>query len=300
MPAQKSKLISLQEAVDSVPDGARLAIGGFAVYQKPMSFIRELIRQGRRNLTVVGSAHSYDVDMLAAAGCLASVETSYVGLEKHGLARNFRRAVEAGALRIIDYPELVSWDRFRADQEGLAFWPIPFLGGNDVVTYNPAIREFPCPMTGKRMHAVPAAQPDVVVIHAVAADEQGNVVFPARRLLPQNGDVLLARSCDKVVVTVEKIVSKEFIRRHARLVEVPSYRAAAIVQVPYGTHPTPTLGRYLADEAHLGEYVAASDTAESFAAYIQRYVHGPKDHFAYLDLIGAERLTSLQDLDSLL
>jgi glutaconate CoA-transferase subunit A len=147
---------------------------------------------------------------------------------------------------------------------------------------------------------VPAANVDVAVIHAIAADERGNVVFPARRLLPQNGDVLIARSCDRVIVTVEKIVDASFIRRHARLVEVPSYRTAAVVETPFGAHPTPALGRYFADDAHMEEYVSASATAEDFATYIERYVVRPESHYAYLDLLGAERLCGLQDLDSLL
>lgn len=300
MPALKSKRVTLADAAALVPDGTRLAIGGFAVYQRPMAFVRELVRQHRRNLTVVGSANSWDVDMLVGAGCLRAVETSYVGLEAHGLARNFRRAVETGALKVVDYPELVSFDRFRANQEGLQFWPVTFLGGNDVVTYNPDIKEFACPISGRPMHAVPAANASVAVIHALAADEQGNVVFPARRLFPQNCDVLLARACDTVIVTTEKIVSKAFIRRHARLVEVPAYRTSAVVEVPYGAHPTPALGRYLPDEVHLSDYVSASETTESFARFLEQYVHGPADHFAYLDMIGAERLAGLHDLDSLL
>ncbi|MGQ9368331.1 CoA transferase subunit A [Azospirillum sp. ST 5-10] len=295
----KSKVVSLEAAARLVPEGARVALGGFAVYQKPMAFVRELVRQRRRGLTIVGTANAYDIDLLAGAGCLARVETSYVGFEKHGLARNFRRMVEGGRLEVVDYPEMASWDRFRANQEGLAFWPVGFLGGNDVLTHNKDIRAFPCPITGRPMQALPAADPDVVVIHAVAADEQGNVVVPARRLLPQSGDVLLARSCDTVIVTVEKIVPKSFIRRHARLVEIPSYRTTAVVEAPWGAHPTPVLGRYFADDEHVAAYVAASASEDGFAAYLDRYVFGPADLFAYLDLIGSERLARLQDMDSL-
>jgi glutaconate CoA-transferase subunit A len=300
MTASKSKLISLDEAVARVPDGARVALGGFAVYQKPMAFVRALARAKRRDLTIVGTANSYDVDLLAGAGSIRSVETSYVGLEKHGLARNFRRAVEAGRLEVVDYPEMASWDRFRASQEGLAFWPVSFLGGNDVLTYNDRIHPFACPITGRPMQALPAANPDVVVIHAIAADEQGNVVFPAHRLLPQNGDVLMGRACENVIVTVEKIVSKAFIRRHARIVELPSYRTKAIVEVPWGAHPTPALSRYLADDEHMAEYAAAAASLETFEAYLRRYVHEPRDHFAYLERIGAERLARLADIGSLL
>lgn len=300
MNAPASKLRTLDEAVALVPDGARVALGGFAVYQKPMAFVRALARARRRDLTIVGTANSYDIDLLAGAGCLKAVETSYVGLEKQGLARNFRRQAESGALKVVDYPEMASWDRFRASQEGLAFWPVSFLGGNDVLTYNKDIKEFACPITGRRMQALPAAQPDVVVIHAVAADEQGNVIFPAHRLLPQNGDVLLARSCEKVIVTVEKIVSKAFIRKHAHLNEVPSYRTTAVVEVPWGAHPTPVLSRYLADEAHMGEYVEASASPEAFETYLKRYVYEPQDPHEYLERVGAARLARLFDLESLL
>lgn len=300
MPNPTSKLHSLEDAAALVPDGARVAFGGFAVYQKPMGFIRELVRLGRKNLTVVGSAQSYDVDLLAAGECLACVETSYVGLEKYGLARHYRRAVENGAIKVIDYPEMVSWDRFRASQEGLAFWPVPFLGGNDVVTYNPAIKPFSCPITGHPMHAVPASNVDVVVIHALAADERGNVVFPARRLLPQSNDVLMGRSADKVVVTVEKIVSNAFIRKHSRLVELPSYKVSAVVELPYGAHPTPALGAYHADEKHYSDYVAASETKEGTAAYLKKYVHLDGGNDAYLQTVGAAQLARLKDMDSLL
>jgi glutaconate CoA-transferase, subunit A len=296
----KDKRISLDDAVALVPDGTRLAIGGFAVYQKPMAFVRALARARRRDLTIIGSANSYDVDLLAAAGCLKTVETSYVGLEKFGLARNFRRRVEDGTLRVVDYPEMGSWDRFRANQEGLAFWPVGFLGGNDVLTYNPDIKPFTCPITGRPMQALPAANPQVVVIHAVAADEQGNVVIPARRLLPQNGDVLMARSCDTVIVTAEKIVSKAFIRRHARLVEIPSYRTTAVVEVPWGAHPTPLLSRYLADEEHMAEYAQAAESPATFDAYLQRYVFETATHDDYLQRVGAARIARLSDIDSLL
>lgn len=295
----RSKLTSLAEAARLVPDGARLAIGGFAIYQHPMAFLRELVRQERRDLTIVGSANGNDVDLLVGAGCVRRVETSYVGLEKFGLARNFRRAVEAGTIEIVDYPEMAGWDRFRASQEGLAFWPVSFLGGNDVLTWNKDIKLFDCPITGRPMQALPAADADVAVIHAIAADERGNVVIPARHLLPQSADVLLARSCDKVIVTAEHIVDNAFIRRHARDVLIPSYRTTAVVQVSYGAHPTPLLGRYLTDDAHMRAYVEASASPEAFAGYLETYVTGPSNQAAYLGLIGAEQLAGLADLEKL-
>jgi glutaconate CoA-transferase, subunit A len=292
----RSKLASLAEAAAAISDDTRVALGGFAVYQHPMALIRELVRQGRRNLTVVGTVNGNDVDLLAGAGCLRRVETSYVGLETYGLAPNFRRRVESGELEVVDYPEVLSFDRFRASQDKLSFWPCDYLGGTDILTYNKEIRAFDCPLTGRRLYAVPPADPDVVVIHAVAADEQGNVVIPPRHLLPQSLDVTMARACDMVIVTVEQVVSREYIRRHAPHVEIPSYRTTLVVEAPWGAHPSPVLGRYRIDDTHFREYVEASATRDRFARYLATYVTGPRDHFAYLELIGLQRLTRLQEI----
>jgi glutaconate CoA-transferase, subunit A len=297
--APRSKLASLTEAAAHISDGARVALGGFAVYQHPMALVRELARQERRDLTVVGTVNGNEVDLLAGAGCLRRVETSYVGLERYGLAPNFRRRVEQGELEVVDYSEVLSFDRFRASQDGLTFWPCDYLGGTDILTHNPAIKAFDCPLTGRRLYAVPPADPDVVVIHAVAADERGSVVIPSRRLLPQGLDITMARACDTVIVTAEQIVSRQYIRRHARQVEIPSYRTTLVVEAPWGAHPCPVLGRYVIDDLHFREYVAAATTPEGFAKYLDTYVTGPRDHEAYLALIGPERLARLMEIDAL-
>ena len=123
MAERTSKLCTLSELVSRIPDGSRVAFGGFAVYQKPMAAVRELIRQGKKHLTIVGTVHSLDVDMLVGAGCVDCVETSYVGLERYGLAPNFRRAVQDGRIKLVSYPEMLAWERLRADREGWPFWP---------------------------------------------------------------------------------------------------------------------------------------------------------------------------------
>jgi glutaconate CoA-transferase subunit A len=199
---------------------------------------------------------------------------------------------------MVDYPELLSFDRFRASQDRLTFWPCDYLGGTDILTYNADIREFTCPLTGRRLHAVPPADPDITLIHAIAADERGNVVVPPRRLLPQSLDLTMARAARLVIVTVEQIVSREYIRRHARWVELPSYCVSHVVEAPWGAHPCPVLGRYGIDDAHFREYAAAGASPESFAAYLARYVTGPADHPAYLDLIGRAHLESLREAEA--
>jgi len=298
MPERTSKLTTMADAARLVPDGARIALGGFAVYQHPMAFVHELIRQKRRELTVVGVVNGNETDLLAGAGCLKRIESSYVGLEKHGLAPNFRRMVEEGTLEMVDYPEILSMDRFRASQENFGFWPAYFLGGNDLLRVNPEIKEFECPLTGRRVWAVPPAAPDVVVIHAIAGDEYGNIMAPTRRLTPQSLDLVLAKSCDTVIVTVEKIVPTETLRRSPHLVEIPSYRTTAVVEAPWGSHPNAVLGEYTGDDEHMEHYAqCAKEGGDSFSGYLDRYVYGVADHREYLERIGLQKFFELRKVE---
>lgn len=294
---RKSKVKTLAEAAAMVNDGDRLAIGGFVVYQRPMAFLGELVRQGRKDLTVVGVTNSLDVDLLAGAGALRRVETSYVGLEKHGLAPNFRRAVEAGELQVVDYPEILSMERFRASQENWPFWPCYYLGGNDVALRNPDIKALDCPASGRPMFAVPPAAADVTVIHAIMGDRYGNVLVPARRLTPQSLDITLARSCDRVIVTVEKIVDNSVLQKYPHMVEIPAYRTAAIVEAPFGAHPTAMASMYEEDEAQMHRYAEAAADPERFEGYLDDYVRNCASHEAYLEKIGIARLMAIRCIE---
>ena len=131
-----SKLIDLSEAISSINDEDRIAIGGFAIYQRPMASVREIIRQKIKSLTVIGVTNSIDTDILIGAGCLKRIESSYIGFENYGMAKNFRKSSEKGNIEVVDYPELISFDRFRASQENLSFWPSAGLGGTDIVKLN--------------------------------------------------------------------------------------------------------------------------------------------------------------------
>lgn len=283
----------MAEAASLVTDGSRLALGGLSVYQHPMAFAHELIRQGRRDLTVIGVLNGPEVDILVAAGCVARIETSYVGLERFGLARNTRRAIEEGRVEIEDYSEMVAFDRFRASEDGLTFLATKAMAGTDLAS-NPRVKPFNCPLTGKPYYAVPPADPDVVVIHAVAADAYGNVLAPAARLLPQSFDSIMARSCDTVIVTAESIVDNDVVRRNASLTVVAGFRVTAVVDAPYGAHPCHSLGAHSIDIEHFERYVEDSKDAETFERYLDHFVREAGDHAGYLERIGAARLAALR------
>lgn len=295
---RKDKRLSMSDAARLVEDGCRLALGGFSIYQHPMSFTRELVRQGRRNLTIVGSANGPEVDLLTGAGAVSRVESSYVGLERFGLAQNFRRKVEEGHVVMIDYSEVLSFDRFRASQDGWPFVPCFYLGGTDIVRRNPDIKESKCPITGRTFHAVPSAEPDVVVIHASAADKYGNVYVPQRRQLPQSLDITMARSAETIIVTAERIVDTEILARSPELVEIPSYRTTCVVESPWGAHPCSALDYYTIDEDHFRTYAAAGRTEKEFKKYLDRYIHQVDGNEGYLREVGGdfERLVVGQQL----
>lgn len=289
------KLTTLDEAVALVPDGSRVALGGFPMFSKPMAFVRALVAAGRTELVVVGTSNGVDLDLLAGAGALAEVETSYVGLEQFGLAPNFRRKVEQGELTVWDFSEGVSFDRFRASQDGLTFVACSHLLGTDMLRRNPSLKEFDCPLTGRRLVAVPPAAASVAVIHAPAADPYGNVLYPHRRFFPQGLDLTMACSVDTLIVTAERIVSNDFVRRHPELTQIPGFRTTCVVHAPWGAHPTAMLGFYEIDERHMEEaYVPAAKSDASFDEYLEAYVR-PGVPQEYLDRVGMHRLVEDQE-----
>lgn len=258
MRQRKDKRVPLADAASMVPSGARLALGGFGVYERPMAFTRELVRQGTQDLTVVGHVSGPEVDLLAAAGALSAVETSYVGLERFGLAPNFSRAVDAGQVEWRIFSEQASFDRFRASQAGLTFWPVIGIAGTDLAENNPQVVEQQCPFTGTSYYAITPANPDVVVIHAGRGDRYGNIALPEIRQPSHSLDVILAQGCDTVIVTVEEIVEPEVLARDHHLVEIPAFQVAAVVEAPWGGHPTSVLGYYAADDDAFRTYLEAS------------------------------------------
>jgi glutaconate CoA-transferase subunit A len=289
------KLESLTDAAARVADGDRVALGGFAIYQRPMAFARELVRQKRRDLTIIGVTNAIETDLLVGAGCVSCIESSYVGLERYGLARNIRRAIEAGTVRYVDFPELIAWDRFRADQEGLPYWPCTFLGGADLVRLNSQIRSYKCPLTGRPMWAIPPAQADVVVLHVPMADKYGNAALAPTKTLPQGLDVTLSRSSNRLILTADRIVETAELSRKPWAVEIPAFRVEAVVEAPFGTHPTATLGICDIDDAAFRTYADAAARPDDFASYLETELGD--DHIGYLNRQGIDRLMRLRDVE---
>ncbi|OUM87677.1 MAG: hypothetical protein BAA01_09765 [Bacillus thermozeamaize] len=280
----KTKLTTLAEAVSRIPSGATIAIGGSMVRRQPNALARELIRQGKKDLTVLTFCAGSATDLLAAAGVVKRWEGVYSGLFWYGQSYNFRRAVENGQLEVRDFTEGSMVARFRAAAQGVSFAPTRALLGTDMAKYNPEqVREIRCPFTNETYHAVAAAEADFTLLHGYIGDEYGNVQMPIIRD-SDDIDALMAMASKRLIVTVERIVPHETIIRHPLLTYIPHNLVEAIVHAPYGAHPVACDAFYDTDDDHMAEYVEMSKNGQA-GTYLEHYVLGG-DEWSYLEKAG--------------
>jgi glutaconate CoA-transferase subunit A len=285
---EPDKVVDLTEAAGLVADGDVVALGGALSYREPMALVRELIRLGRRDLHLVGSAHGIDVDLLVGAGAVRVVEESYVGYEQDfGLAPAYRRAAEAGTLEVRESCCYTILQQLRAAEYGIPFMPVRGILGTDIRRLHPEYAEIRCPFTDQRLVAVPALAPDVALIHGLMADRRGNVHL----LRPLVLDERFTFAARKVVVTVERVASEPEVAEAG--VVLPYFAVTAVVEAPFGAHPTSCYPHYTYDRAHLGEWVKAAADDHSVGQYLRRYVLAPGSEAAYRDMVGADRLAAL-------
>jgi glutaconate CoA-transferase subunit A len=288
-----SKTASLAEAISLVGDGDVVALGGHTLRRHPMAAVAEIVRQRKRNLHVLGWNSGIDVDLLVGAGCAAIVETSYVGISGFGLARNYRRAAEAGEIEIREHSEISALDMFRAGSMGVPFMASSVLRGSDVPATNPRIATVTSPFSGREYTAVEAAQPDVAIIHAHTADLHGNVQLDAAHWPDNDADVFIGWAGKTTIVTVEQFVSDERIRESPDRTILPRDAVTCVVEAPYGAYPCACDSRYTYDLSWIGDYYEASADREAFGAFLDRWVLAPGGHDGFLQLVGLGRLLAV-------
>lgn len=258
------KRITLTDAVARVPDGALIAAGGNLLHRGPFAFVRELARQGKRDLEIVKTAGAYDVDLLAAAGCLRRASCGFVGFENEfGLAPAYRRAVEAGAVEAAEHACYTVIQGLRAAAFGLPFMPAAGFDGSDL----PAARDFrrvADPYTGVHVLAIPPIRPDLAVIHVPEADAAGN----GRVYGTQFEDGLMARAARTVILTAERIVPTEALARRPELTLVPGFLVSAVVHAPGGAWPGSCHPLYDYDPDAVRIYLAAAADPARLRAYL--------------------------------
>ena len=288
------KVMALGEAVSRhVRDGMVIAMGTGLESCIPFAAGHEIIRQGRRDLVLVGPISDILFDQLIGAGCVAKVIAAWVGNVGAGIAYNFRRAVEEGIprpLAVEDHSNLTVALAVSAAAMGVPYLPARTALGTDIVRDHQRLREVTCPFTGERLLAVGALRPDLTILHAQRCDRHGNA-----HLWGNLGISLeAARAAETVLLTCEELVDDAVITGDPNRTLVPGFLVSAVAEVPFGSHPSPTQGYVNRDDRFYDEYHEETRARAGFLAWLDRMVLGTQGHAGYLSRLGEDRMARLR------
>ena len=290
----KGKVLTLSEAVERfVSDGASVVMGTALECLVPFAAGHEAIRQGKRDLTLIGPISDILFDQLIGAGGVRKVIAAWVGNVAHGSGYNFRRAVEEGVphrLELEDHSNFSIALALEAAALGVPYLPTKTLLGSDILAWNPSFKVQPCPFTGDPLVLVPALAPDVAILQVQRADINGG----SHVWGPTGVTGAAARAAKHVILLAEEIVPPEVIRSDPNRTLVPDFRVDAVVHCPRGGHPSPVQGYYNRDHAAYTEYHQRSATRDAFLGWLKEWVLGVGDHAGYLARLGATRLAALE------
>ena len=288
------KVVSLAEALRRhVPDGASVVLGTALECLIPFAAAHELIRQGRRDLTLVGPISDICFEQLIAAGCVRRVVAAWVGNVQHGAAYAYRRALEQGIprpLEIDDHSNFSIALALEAAAQGVPYLPTRSLLGTDILARNPQLKTAPCPFTGVPLVLVPALAPDVAILHVQRADPDGN----CHAWGPTGISAAAGKASRAVIVVAEELVEPSVIRSDPNRTLVPGFLVSAVAHVPGGAHPSPVQGHYNRDHAVYADWHARSATVDGATEWLNEWVSGPGDHAGYLAKLGRDRFDRLR------
>jgi len=295
--ALTDKLTSVADAVSRlIRNGDYLAIGGFGADRIPTAIVHEILRQGQQDLRFAGHTATHDFQLLCA-GCLtgrgktlAAVDIAYViGLEARGLSPHARRVMESGTVAFTEWSNYALAVRLKAAAMGLPFLPARTMLGTDTFAHS-AARTIDCPFTGEALLALPALYPDVAAIHVHEADRYGNCRIRGTTV----ADLELARAAQRLIITCERLIPHDEIRREPTLTAIPFFCVDAVCEVPYGSYPGNMPYEYFSDEVHLRQWLEVEKDLEGFKAFLQKTIYGVKDFNEYLQQCGG--LARMQEL----
>ena len=285
------KLVSITEAVSSIPDGSHIALGGFAITRCVIAFTHEMIRQRKRDLVISQCVAGMDTDLLVGAGCVRHLIYGGGSLDRFGLLECINRAIGSKAITIEEYSSLSVCFKFLAGALGLPFLPVKSIMGSDIhknlkkESGNELVVEATCPFTGERLLYLRALNPDVAILHVNQSDEEGNAIIYG----PTWDNPELAKASKRIILISEEIVPRGYLQKVAESVFVSSFRVEKVVHVPFGAHPTAVYRAYDFDADHLKYYAEQNKDEKKFKEYLDYYVLGVSDFCGYLERIGGLR-----------
>jgi glutaconate CoA-transferase, subunit A len=286
-----SKRLSMPEAVAQfVPDGSSVAMSLQLEQMIPFAAAHEIIRQKKRNLTLIGPISDVLFDQVIGAGCVERVIAAWVGNAMMGSAYNFRRGVEGGSVKVINMTNFTLALALQAGAMGVPFLPTRTAMGSDVPRGNHFFYQVFSPFEGKEpLLAVRALHPDVTIVHVQRADAEGNAHCWG------NFGVMVeaVRAAKNVIVVAEEIVEPDVIASDPNRTVIPGFLVSAVVNCPYGGHPSPVQGCYKRDDAFFRQYHEQSKTEADTRAWLDRWVYGVRDRREYMNQLGACRVEEL-------
>jgi glutaconate CoA-transferase, subunit A len=304
------KLISMQQAIaELVPNGASVALGLQLEQMIPFAAGHEMIRQKKRDLTLIGPISDILFDQLIGAGCVKEVIAAWVGNVMMGSAYNFRRAVEDGGLKVTNLTNFTVALALQAGAMGVPFLPTLSGLGSDVPRDNEYFARIESPFGDETarssavrgngdqnvddktngLWAIRALKPDVTIVHVQRADRDGNAHCWGNFGVMIEG----VRAAKRVIVMAEEIVPAEVIASDPNRTIIPGFMVNAVVECPFGAHPSPVQGYYKRDDAFFRQYHEQTKTKADSEAWLSRWVYGVSDRRAYMNQVGACRVEEL-------
>jgi len=281
---------SLHEAIAThVHDGQTVAIEGFT-HLIGFAAAHEIIRQGRRGLTLARLTPDLVYDQMVAAGCASRLVFSWLGNPGVGSLHAIRRAIEADELAIEEYSHHGMVARYAAGASRLPFFPLRSYDGSDLPAANPQIRRVASPYDGEEIAVVPPLNPDVTIIHAQRGDADGNV--QAWGIVGVQREAALAAR--RVIAVVEELVDRSVVRDDPDRTLLPGTVVDAVCVEPFGAHPSFAQGYYDRDNAFYRDWEPISRDPSRLSAWLDEWVHGLDGRTAYVQRLGEEAVQKLR------
>ncbi len=262
MPA--SKVMTLADMVALVPDGASLGLGGSFLHRGPFAFVRELIRQRKKNLEIIKQSPGYDIDILCRAGCLTKARAGIVAMEGNfGLAPWYRRAVEQKQIVLEEHACMTLTAGLRAAAFGVPFQPVGGVHGSDLAKLNRWVSIANPYGSGTDVWVIPPIRPDIAVIHVNEANELGD----ARVYGTSHWDRIMSRASKQVFVIAETLAPVTSFQDRPELTLIPSFMVQALAVVPNGAWPGSCWPLYAVDYPAVEEYMNTDGSLDAHMAH---------------------------------
>ena len=281
--------MTLEKAAEIVQDGDHVALGGCTASRTPLAMIWALIRAKKSDLSISRSIISTDGDLLYGSGVCRHIITSWFSQGiVWGISKVMRTYTENKRAIFEEWSHMSLGLRYRAGAMGIPFMPTRAMMGSDVAGQLENLKEIDCPFTGEKLLLVPALNPDVALIHVQRCDEFGNAQIDGLQFM----DLDIAMAAKKVILTTERIVSNDQIRRSPDQTKIPFLTVEAVVEVPYGAAPHECYGMYEPFFNHMDYYanLTKDDPDSGVSEYLDRFYYQPSSWSEYLNLLNIEEI----------